>query len=235
MKGFSLMRVSTAWKESFEVLDVLNPYFFRHYKSTRSVYFRYFSRCSHYYETCLKSYFLKFSLEYLFQGFVSLWLTSLSMTDDYCYSVCMCPQYDWRGGRRLPNACVWKVIPPNTRKNLFKMTKKRPPNTNIYSPSLSSLKECIYMTMSYIMTTYCTSLVAITRVAGISTLPFSPQNNPYLLILSQQMMKLRLRVVRVLRLLLWVRWRSGIQRQVFWSYTTHPFYETTLILLVVRS
>lgn len=27
MNGFSLMRVSTAWKESFEVLDVLNLYF----------------------------------------------------------------------------------------------------------------------------------------------------------------------------------------------------------------
>lgn len=145
--------------------------FFRHQKSTRSVYFRYFSRRSHYYEMCLKSYFLKFSFEYLFQGFVSLWLTSISMTDDYCYSVCMCPQYDWRGGRRLPNACIWKVIPPNTRKNLFKMTKKRPPNTNIYSPSLNSLNEFIYMTMSCIMTICCTSQVPIIRAPVISTVP----------------------------------------------------------------
>lgn len=133
---------------------------------------------------------------------MSLWLTSISMTDDYCYSVCMCPQYDWRRGHRLPNAIHLKNHSSKYKKKLVQNYKETISNTNIYSPPLSSLRECIYRTLSYILTIYFTFQVPVTRVAGIFTIPFSLQNNCNLFILSQQKMKVKFKEVWVLKIML---------------------------------
>lgn len=91
MSGFLPMRVSTAGKKSFEVLDVLNPQFLDTKKVQGQSILGTIQDVVIIMRHVFKKYFLTFLFEYPFQRCVSLWLTSISMTGNYCYSVYVCP------------------------------------------------------------------------------------------------------------------------------------------------